>query len=154
MEETHLHVFDAFCPRQSTPARALACPAPRPSQASAMAHARAYKALPGFDCTLPRTLKPHRSLVRRRLPVRSASAAAQSLCHHRPANRAHSPPRPALGEDCAHLREAPRARNRSLLRRRGQSTLAGALNPAGVHGPGNPLNHPSIPCAHGHYVTP
>ena len=88
MEETHLHVFDAFCPRQSTPARAPACPAPRPSQASAMARARAYKALPGFDCTLPRTLKPHRSLARRRLPVRSKSAAAQSLCYRRPANRA------------------------------------------------------------------
>ena len=88
MEETHLHVFDASCPRQSTLARAPACPAPRPSQASAMARARAYKALPGFSCTLPRTLKPHRSLARRRLPVRSVSAAAQSLCHRRPANRA------------------------------------------------------------------
>ena len=90
MEETHLHVFDASCPRQSTLARAPACPAPRPSQASAIAiaRARAYKALPGFDCTLPRTLKPHRSLARRRLPVRSVSAAAQSLCHRRPASRA------------------------------------------------------------------
>jgi hypothetical protein len=57
MEETHLHVFDAFCPRQSTPARAPACPAPRPSQTSAVARARAYKALPGFGYTLPRTLK-------------------------------------------------------------------------------------------------
>jgi hypothetical protein len=62
MEETHLHVFDAFCPRQSTLTRALARPAPRPSQASAMA--------------------------RRRLPVRSESATAQSLCHRRPASRA------------------------------------------------------------------
>ena len=53
-----------------------------------MARARAYKALPGFDCTLPRTLKPHRSLARCRLPVRSVSAAAQSLCRRRPANRA------------------------------------------------------------------
>jgi hypothetical protein len=53
-----------------------------------MARVRAYKALPGFDCTLPRTLKPHRSLARRRLPVRSVSAAAQPLCHRRPANRA------------------------------------------------------------------
>jgi hypothetical protein len=86
MEETHLHVFDASCPHQSTLARAPACPAPRPSQASAIA--RAYKALPGFDCTLPRTLKPHRSLARRRLPVRSVSTATQSLCHRRPANRA------------------------------------------------------------------
>jgi hypothetical protein len=88
MEETHLHVFDAFCPRQSTLARAPACPAPRPSQASAMARARAYKTLPDLDCTLPRTLKPHRSPARRRLPVRSESAAAQSLCHRRPASRA------------------------------------------------------------------
>jgi hypothetical protein len=63
-------------------------------------------------------------------------------------------PRPTLGEDGAHLREAPRARNRSLLRRRGQSMLAGALNPAGVRGPGKPLHHPSIPCAHSRYVTP
>jgi hypothetical protein len=88
MEETHLHVFDASCPRQSTLARAPACPAPRPSQASAMAHASTYKTLPGFGCTLLCTLKPHRSLARRRLPVRSVSAAAQSLCHRRPANRA------------------------------------------------------------------
>jgi hypothetical protein len=53
-----------------------------------MAHARAYKTLPDVDCTLPRTLKPHRSLARRRLPVRSESAAAQSLCHRRPASGA------------------------------------------------------------------
>jgi hypothetical protein len=88
MEETHLHVFDAFCPRQSTLTRAPACPAPRLSQTSAVARARAYKTLPGFDYTLPCTLKPHRSLARRRLPVRSVSAAAQSLCHRRPASRA------------------------------------------------------------------
>jgi hypothetical protein len=88
MEETHLHVFDAFYPRQSTLARAPACPALRPSQASAMARARAYKTLPDLDGTLPRTLKPHRSLAHRRLPVRSVSAAAQSLCHRRPARGA------------------------------------------------------------------
>jgi hypothetical protein len=86
MEETHLHVFDAFCPRQSTLAHAPACPAPRLSQASAVARARAYKTLPDLDCTLPRTLKPHRSPARRRLPVRSESVAAQSLCHRRPAS--------------------------------------------------------------------
>ena len=88
MEETHLHVFDAFCPRQSTLARVPACPAPRPSQTRAVARARAYKALPGFDYTLPRTLHTSPELARRRLPVRSESAAAQSLCHRRPANRA------------------------------------------------------------------
>jgi hypothetical protein len=53
-----------------------------------MARARAYKTLQDLDCTLPRTLKPHRSRARRRLPVRSESAAAHSLCHHRPATRA------------------------------------------------------------------
>jgi hypothetical protein len=68
MEETHLHVFDAFCPRQSTPVRAPACPAPRPSQTSAMARARAYKTLPGFEYTLPCTLKTSPELARRRLP--------------------------------------------------------------------------------------
>jgi hypothetical protein len=88
MEETHLHVFDAFCPRQSTPARAPACPAPRPSQTSVVARARAYKTLPGFEYTLPRTLKTSPELARRRLPVRSESAAAQSPCHRRPASRA------------------------------------------------------------------
>jgi hypothetical protein len=35
-----------------------------------MACARAYKAHPGVGYTLPRTLKPHRSSVHRRLPVR------------------------------------------------------------------------------------
>jgi hypothetical protein len=53
-----------------------------------MARARAYKTLLDLDCTLPRTLKPHRSLARRRLPVRSESTAAQSLCHRRPASGA------------------------------------------------------------------
>jgi hypothetical protein len=71
---------------------APARPAPRPSQASAMARARAYKTLPDLDCTLPRTLKPHRSRARRRLPVHSESAAAQSLCHRRPASRAFPNP--------------------------------------------------------------
>jgi hypothetical protein len=88
MEETHLHVFDAFCPRQSTPERAPACLVPRPSQTSAVAHARAYKTLPGFEYTLPRTLKTSPELARRRLPVRSELAAARSPCHRRPASRA------------------------------------------------------------------
>jgi hypothetical protein len=42
-----------------------------------MARARAYKALLGFDCTLPRTLKLHRSSARRRLPVRDVFAATR-----------------------------------------------------------------------------
>ena len=81
-------MFDVFCPRQSTPARVPACPAPRPSQTRAVAHARAYKTLPGFEYTLPRTLKPSPELARRRLPLRSEFAAARSPCHRRPASRA------------------------------------------------------------------
>ena len=65
-----------------------------------------------------------------------------------------SHPRPTLEEDCAHLGEAPRARNRSLLRRRSQSTVAGLRPTAGERRPGNPPLHSSIPCAHGLYVTP
>jgi hypothetical protein len=53
-----------------------------------MARARAYKTFPDLDCSLPRTLKPLQSRARRRLPVRSESAAAQSLCHRRPAGGA------------------------------------------------------------------
>jgi hypothetical protein len=63
-------------------------------------------------------------------------------------------PFPALGEDCAHLGKALRARNRSLLRRRGQSTVVGLHPTAGERRPGNPLLHSSIPCAHSLYVTP
>jgi hypothetical protein len=80
-------VLDAFCPRQSTLARALARPAPRPSQTRAVARARAYKSPPGLDYTLPHILHTSPELARRRLPVRSESAAAQPLCHHRPASR-------------------------------------------------------------------
>jgi hypothetical protein len=32
--------------------------------------------------------------------------------------------------------------------------LAGVRNPAGARGPGNPLHHFSIRCAHGLYITP
>jgi hypothetical protein len=81
-------VFDAFCLRQSTLARAPACPAPRPSQTSTVARARAYKALLGFVYTLPRTLLTSPELARRRLPVRSESATAQPLGHRRPASGA------------------------------------------------------------------
>jgi hypothetical protein len=81
-------VFDVFCPRQSTLARALARPTPRPSQTRAVASARAYKSLPGFGYTFPHTLHTSPELARRRLPVRSEPAAAQPLCHRRPASRA------------------------------------------------------------------
>jgi hypothetical protein len=43
-----------------------------------MARARAYKAQSGVDHTLPRTLKPHRSSVHRRVPVPGVFAAARA----------------------------------------------------------------------------
>jgi hypothetical protein len=67
-------VFDALCARQSTPAR----PASRQRPADALARARAYKAHSGVDHTLPRTLKPHRSSVHRRLPVHGVFAATRA----------------------------------------------------------------------------
>jgi hypothetical protein len=60
------------------PEHARACPASRQRPAGALARARAYKARSGVDCTLPRTLKPHRISVHRRLPVRDVSAATRA----------------------------------------------------------------------------
>jgi hypothetical protein len=65
-----------------------------------------------------------------------------------------SQPRSTLRSDCACLGEAPLARNRTLLRRRSQSTVAGLRPTAGERRPGNPLLLSSIPCALSLYVTP
>jgi hypothetical protein len=65
-----------------------------------------------------------------------------------------SQPRPTLGRDRACLSEAPRARNRTLPRRRSQSTVAGLHPTAGERRPGKSLHHFSIPCAHSLYVIP
>jgi hypothetical protein len=116
--------------------------------------ARAYKALPGFDCTLPRTLKPHRSLARRRLPVRSVSAAAQSLCHCRPANRAIPNPVQPLEKTVHTSVKLPERGIDVCFAGEASPRSPEPSTPHGVRGPGNPLNHPSIPCALGHYVTP
>ena len=62
-------------PRQSTPARA---PAPRPSQASALVRVRDYKTPRSLGRTPPHALKPHRSSVRRRLPIRDVPAATRA----------------------------------------------------------------------------
>ena len=72
-------------PRQSTPARA---PAPRPSQASALVRVRDYKTPRSLGRTPPHALKPHRSSVRRRLPIRDAPADTRAPCHRRPASPA------------------------------------------------------------------
>jgi hypothetical protein len=60
---------------------------------------------------------------------------------------------PTLGRARACLGEAPRARNRTLLRRRSQSTVAGLHPIAGERRPGKSLPHSSIPYAHRLYVT-
>jgi hypothetical protein len=62
----------------SLPEHARARSASRQRPAGALSRARAYKALPGVGYTLPRTLKPHRSSVRCRLPVRGVSAATRA----------------------------------------------------------------------------
>jgi hypothetical protein len=83
-------------------------------------------------------------------PVHSVPAATRAPATlDRP-----SQPRPTLRSDCARLGEAPRARNRTLLRWRSQSTVAGLRPTAGERRPGNPLLPSSIPCAHSLYVTP
>jgi hypothetical protein len=95
MEETNLHVFDAFCARQSTPARA---PRRAKGQAYAMARARAYKAHLGVDHTSPRTLKPHRSSTHRRLPMHGMSAATRApTAVDRPAQPFPTPSNPRRG---------------------------------------------------------
>jgi hypothetical protein len=79
-------------PRQSTPAPD---PAPRRAAPVSPVCARAYKALPSVGYTLPRTLKPHRSPVHRRLPVRSVSAATRATAAvDRPVQLAPAPSNP------------------------------------------------------------
>jgi hypothetical protein len=111
--------------------------APRQAAPASPARARAYKSPSGVDRTLPLTLDLTGARNHRRLPR---------------ARRARDHPSPGT-VDCARLGEAPRARNRTLLRRRSQSTVAGFRPTAGERRPGNPLLHSSIPCAHSLYVT-
>jgi hypothetical protein len=68
------HVRRDLC----APEHARARPTSRQRPTGALAHARAYKAHPGVGYTLPRTLKPHRSSVHCRLPVRDVPAAARA----------------------------------------------------------------------------
>ena len=51
MAENNGHVFDALWARQSTPDTRPRVPRVAPSRASAVAHARAYKATRDFDRT-------------------------------------------------------------------------------------------------------
>jgi hypothetical protein len=86
-------------------------------------------------------------------PVHGVPAATRApTTVDRPAEPFPTPSNPQ--RRCARLGEAPRARNRSFLLRRSQSTVAGLRPTAGERRPGNPLLHSSIPCAHSLYVTP
>jgi hypothetical protein len=103
---------------------------------------------------LPACSPPHRS-------QRSLVFAPQTACPRPPdplppstGLQSPSQPRPTLGRDRACLGEAPRARNRTLPRRRSQSTVAGLHPTADERRPGKPLPHFSIPCAHSLYVIP
>jgi hypothetical protein len=90
--DEHLHVFDAFCARQSTPAPDSACPASRQSLDDAVARDRAYKSLSGVDRTPPRTLDLTGARNHRRLPRARRARGHPSPCLRRPASRASPNP--------------------------------------------------------------
>jgi hypothetical protein len=119
------------------------------------ARARAYKAPSGVDRTPPRTLDLTGAQNHRRLPRARRARGHPSPCHRRPANRVlPSHVRPSEETVYACLGEAPRARNRTLLCRKSQSTIAGLHPIGGERRPGKSLPHSSIPCVHRLYVTP
>jgi hypothetical protein len=147
-------VFDAFWARQSTPAPDPACPAPRQAVPASPARARAYKSPSGVDRTPPRTLDLTRAQNHRRLPRARRARDHPSACHRRSANRAFPSHARPLEETVHAFGEAPRARNRTLLHRRSQSSVAGLRPTASECRPGKSLPHSSIPCAHSLYITP
>jgi hypothetical protein len=94
--ETHLHVFDAPWPRQSTPGARPRVPRAAPSQARATARARAYKASQGFNRTPPLALDLAGVQDHWRLPCTRRASGCPSTHHRRPANWAIlSPVRPS-----------------------------------------------------------
>jgi hypothetical protein len=88
MADEHLHVFDAFCARQSTPAPDPARSAPRQAVPASPARACAYKSPSGIDRTPPRTLDLTEARNHQRLPRAWRARGHPSPCHRRPANRA------------------------------------------------------------------
>jgi hypothetical protein len=92
--ETHLHVFDAPWPRQSTPGARPRAPraAPSHARATARARARAYKASQGFNRTPPLALDLAGAQDHQRLPCTQRASGRPSTHHHRPANRAFPQP--------------------------------------------------------------
>jgi hypothetical protein len=86
--EEHLHVFDVFWARQSTPAPDPARPAPCQAVPASPARTRAYKSPSGVDRTPPRMLDLNGARNHRRLPRARRACGHPSPCHRRPANRA------------------------------------------------------------------
>jgi hypothetical protein len=86
--ETHLHVFDAPWPRQSTPGARTRVPRAAPNQVHATARARAYKVSQGFNRTPPLALDLAEAQDHRRLPCTRCGSGRPSTHHRRPANRA------------------------------------------------------------------
>jgi hypothetical protein len=86
--DEHLHVFDTFCARQSTPAPDPACPAPRQAAPASPPRARAYKAPSGVNRTPPCTLDLTGARNHWRLPRARRARGHSSPCHRRPTNRA------------------------------------------------------------------
>jgi hypothetical protein len=138
--------------RRALRARARPCPTPR---APRLAEPRLCPLL------APAPIKPPQAsivLLRARLTSPELETTGICLAHGVPAatrtpatvDRPTEPfqPRPTLERDRACLGEAPRARNRTLLRRRSQSTVAGLRPTAGECRPGKSLPHSLIPCAH------
>jgi hypothetical protein len=71
-------VFDVHCARQSTPDARPRVPRVAPSQAGAVARARAYKTTRGFDRTPPHALDLTGALDHRRCPAHGVPAATRS----------------------------------------------------------------------------
>jgi hypothetical protein len=71
-------MFDAPWARQSTPDAHPLVPRVAPSRASAVAHARAYKATRDFDRTPPRALDLTGALDHRRCPAHGVPAATRT----------------------------------------------------------------------------
>jgi hypothetical protein len=90
--ETHLHVFDAPWPRQSTPDAQPRMPCAAPSQARATARDRAYKDSQGFNRTPLPALDLAGAQDHRRLPGAQRASGHPRTHRCRPADRAFPSP--------------------------------------------------------------
>jgi hypothetical protein len=96
--ETHLHVFDAPWPRQSTPDARPRAHRAAPSQPHATARAHAYKFSQGFNRTPSLALDLTGAQDHRCLPCSRCTSGRPSTHHRRPANWALPSPVQPLRE--------------------------------------------------------